>query len=369
VRPERMPELDPQRRAGYSEPQAPEDLPPVPPGGTGVLTLNTANGADEYYGTDENREAQADLIQETGASIVALQEVDVGLERSGGVNTALELVRKLNPAFDAFTTGELTPVPIGADAPPTAIREGADGTTLYQTPEGTLVTGESFSGDDRGGLGTRSEEATYGNAVYVAPPNRVVDAYTVVLPNSGGADPASGPPDLAALGSGPVTDAEREALKAYNEGIRDGGGEEPRTALVTRVVGPDGKEQSIINVHLAAGEENQALRDAQLAYLAQVVEAESKGPPAREVVVMGDFNDTTEHVGEYLGTGEGGAGLNRTVGGHNAGIENYDQIWTSSGLDTSHSAQVDTGGSWAGGLFDVFKGVSDHPNAGYTVIE
>ncbi|QDE71136.1 hypothetical protein BHS09_31495 [Myxococcus xanthus] len=77
------------------------------------------------------------------------------------------------------------------------------------------------------------------------------------------------------------------------------------------MVGNDGREKSIINVHLASGNENAALRAKQLDYLADVVRAESKGPPAREVVVQGDFNDSTKNVGAALED----AGLRRVVGG------------------------------------------------------
>ncbi len=45
----------------------------------------------------------------------------MGVPRSGGVNTALELARKLNPDFDAFTSGSVPTVPINADTPDTAI--------------------------------------------------------------------------------------------------------------------------------------------------------------------------------------------------------------------------------------------------------
>jgi endonuclease/exonuclease/phosphatase (EEP) superfamily protein YafD len=134
--------------------------------------------------------------------------------------------------------------------------------------------------------------------------------------------------------------------------------------LVTRVVGPDGREKSIINLHLVAEEKNQALRAKQLERVADIVRAESKGPPQREVLAMGDFNDTTANVGKALE----GAGLHRVVGGRKEGIANYDQIWTSGGLDTDTSAQVDTGGNALGHIADSQKGVSDHPYAGYTVI-
>lgn len=121
---------------------------------------------------------------------------------------------------------------------------------------------------------------------------------------------------------------------------------------MTRVVGNDGREKSIINVHLASGNENAALRAKQLDYLADVVRAESKGPPAREVVVQGDFNDSTKNVGAALED----AGLRRVVGGKKANGDNFNQVWGSAGLDTDTSAQVKA------------DGVTDHKYAGYTVL-
>ncbi|NTX35567.1 hypothetical protein HUA78_14055 [Myxococcus sp. CA033] len=346
------PELNPAPPEGYSKPVKANELPDVG-NGSGVLTLNLANGAGSKYRTEDNREDQARLIRETGANIAGFQEVDINVDRSGNANTALSVVAHLNPAFEAFKSGTVPTVPIGEDAPATAIRKGNDGTTLYQTPEGTLVTGESFSGDDRNIKGDSGADATYGNAVYVGAPDKVVDAYTITLPAAESGGPTvSSPEQLAALGDGKVTDAERNELGQRNEALRKNSPSEPRTALVTRVVGPDGREKSIINVHLAAGSESSGLRAKQLAYLADIARAEAKGPPARELVVMGDFNDSTKNVGDALE----GAGLRRVVGGKKANGDNFDQVWVSGGLDTDTSAQVKT------------EGVSDHAHAGYTVI-
>jgi endonuclease/exonuclease/phosphatase family metal-dependent hydrolase len=325
-----------------------------------VLTLNTANGVKSgEYRDPADRQRQADFIKSTGASIVALQEVDVGVDRSNNVNTALDVVRRVNDSFNVFLdpNANVPRVDIGQEAPATAIREGSDGTTLYQTPEGTLVTGESFSGDDReGGIAKDTDAgASYGNALYVAAPNKVSEAYTVALPSSlnEGAPQAPSQAQLAALADGKITDAERTQLEQTNEAIRDDpNGEEPRSALVTRVVGEDGRETTYINVHTSAGD-SEELRKAQLEYIAQIAEAESKGPPAREVVVLGDFNDSTANVGDAFE----GTGLERAVGGGTSGRPNFDQIWTTGGLDTTHSAQVAT-----------HQTVSDHENAGYTVI-
>jgi hypothetical protein len=350
----RKPELNPAPvRDGYRQPRSASELPP-PGRGTGLLTINTANGAGDEYRDPANRQAQADLIRDTGASIVAFQEVDVNVDRSGNVNTALDIVARLEPSFAVFARGGAPTVDIHAPAPGTAVRTGEDGTTLYQTPEGTLVTGESFSGDDRGIAGDHGADATYGNALYVAAPERVTEAYTLSLPSTTGegALGAATPAELAALADGPLTAEERARLGDNNEALRNRGGPEPRAALVTRVTGPDGQERTIINVHLASADDPK-LREAQLEYLAQVVAAESKGPPAREVVVMGDFNSSTAEVGAAFES----VGLERVVGGSKPGGANFDQVWTTAGLDTHDSAQVDT------------EGVSDHKYAGYTVID
>jgi endonuclease/exonuclease/phosphatase family metal-dependent hydrolase len=360
--PPSRPEINPQGERVYSEPQEADQLPD--PAGTGVLTLNTANGVQSgRYRDGDDRQRQADFIKATGASIVALQEVDVGVDRTQNVNTALDIIRRNHSSFDVFTdpNAKVPRVDIGQDAPETAIREGRDGTTLYQTPEGTLVTGESFSGDDReGGVDDDTDKgASYGNALFVAAPNKVSEAYTVALPSSlnKGAPSAPSEAQLAALADGKLTDAERTQLEQSNEAIRDDpNGEEPRSALVTRVVGPDGRETTYINTHTAAGEGSEQLRQDQLAYIAQLAEAESKGPPAREVVVLGDLNDSTGAVdAAFDSTFDGG--LNRTVGGDSYGRHNFDQIWTTGGLNTTNSAQVAT-----------HQTISDHENAGYTVI-
>lgn len=326
--------------------------------GTAVLTLNTATGADVDYNSKANRKAQADLIKASGATVVAFQEVDVNVKRSGYRNTALDVVAGVNPDFGVFLGKESPkPVDIYADAPDTAVRVGADGTTLYQTPKGTLVTAESFSGDDReGGIrGDTRAEASYGNATYVAAPDQLTEAYTVTLPTRAGGTGAASADELAALADGTLTPEERAQLGQDNEALRDDGTSEPRSALVTRVMGPDGQERTIINVHVAAGEENKELRDAQLEYIAQLAAAEAKGPPPRDVVIMGDLNTSTTEVQDIFGQ----YGLQRAVGGTSGGpgeIEDFDQVWTTAGVNTQNSAQVETGG------------VSDHPHAGYTEI-
>lgn len=343
------------RPRGFGRPVDVGELPP-PGDGTAMMTLNMANGAGASHRTDANREAQAKLIRRSGASVVALQEVDAGVDRSSNVHTGLDLARRLDPAFEIFSSGKAPEIAIDAQSPSTALRRGADGTTLFQTPRGALVTAESFSGDDRAGgvAGDRGADATYGNALYVAAPNRVTGAYTVVLPHSLRGDRPHGPSDaeLSAIGNGPLSTSERAALADKNEAIRRGARSEPRSALVTRIVGPDGREKTVINVHAAAGRDNKELRDRQLAYLAKIVAAERAGPPSRQVVVMGDFNTTVAEVGAALAP----VGLHRVVGGQRASIGNLDQVWVSGDVETDTSAQVKT------------NGTSDHPYAGYTVV-
>jgi hypothetical protein len=236
-------------------------------------------------------------------------------------------------------------------APATAIRKGADGTTIYQTPDATLVSGESFSGDDRAIKGDAGADATYGNALYVAKPNQLVEAYTVSLPHSG-AEPAPASPELIGkLASGGVSEEERAQLGQVNEAVRKGAGSEPRSALVARVTGPDGKERTIINTHLASVD-NPEERKKQIDYLAQLVKAETQANPGREVVVMGDFNSSTAEVG----TGLEGAGMHREVGGKKETGDNFDQVWVTNNANGDTSAQVNT------------NGASDHNYAGYTVL-
>lgn len=340
--------------AGYSHPIDARELPDAN-GGVGVMSLNLANGAGDKYRTAANRAAQAALLREAGASVVGFQEVDTGVSRSGDVATALDIARQVSPSLEAFGPGRNPPVvDLHAEAPDTALRKGADGTTLYQTPGATLITGESFSGDDRGGgvAGDRGADATYGNALYVAAPNRVTEAYTLVLPHSVDGAPVSSSEDLAALAAGPLSAEERAALGTRNEAARRAAKSEPRTALIARMVGPDGRERTVINVHLAAGRENEALRHKQLAFLAQAIQAEQRGPPARDVVLMGDFNDSVADVGRALEP----IGMRREVGGRKEGIRNIDQIWVSQAVHADTSAQVKT------------NGTSDHPHAAYTVV-
>ena len=333
----------------YGAPIAPSQLPP-PGRGLRLVTLNIANGAGDAYRTAEARSQQAAWLEQTEPGVVALQEVDVGVKRTDDRNTALDVVARMNPAMRAcFHTDHR--------------HRTADGTTRFDSGAGTLVTGASFYGDERSICGRevdpteadRGAAASYGNATYVAPPNRVEDAYTVSLPRTDAALSESEERGLASLGKGAFSDEERALLAAANEAQRAGAGDEPRSALVTRVVDGSGHRTSIINVHLS---HDVAIRGRQLEAIAAIARSEGRGPPAREVVVMGDFNATREEVAPYLES----AGLRRTVGSPRApeGESNFgalDQIYVSATVETEASAQLQT------------DGASDHPNGGTTTIQ
>jgi endonuclease/exonuclease/phosphatase family metal-dependent hydrolase len=337
-------------RQGFSSPVSAGELPDAG-NGTGVLTLNLANGQDQGndYREATNRQDAAALIDKAGASILAFQEADVGVNRSGDVNTALDVISRVpgNESFGrAFTpAGELRP-----DAPAGASKRAlTDGTTFYQTDQGTLLTGTSFTADQHAIEGDNNPNASYGNALYVGKPDQVVDAYTVVLPNE--PDKAGPPVDLTPQGDGTLTDAQRAALTQRNDQLRASDASEPRTALVARVIGEDGRPKTIINTHLAT-ESHKELRETQLQFLADLARAESQATPPRELVVLGDFNSSRADVKSFFDD----AGLHQVVGGPAATGANYDQIWTSKSLPTDDSAQVPT------------EGTSDHEYAGYTVL-
>jgi hypothetical protein len=64
------------------------------------MTLTTANGAkgppwdEDGYREADTRNKQADLIKQSGATIVGFQEADVGVDRTQNVNTALDVARR-----------------------------------------------------------------------------------------------------------------------------------------------------------------------------------------------------------------------------------------------------------------------------------
>lgn len=345
---------------GFSHPVSAGALP-FEANGTRVVTLNTASGAKAVYLTPFNRTRQASLVADMNPDVAGFQEVDTDVARTGFVNTALEVTRQVNPALNVFVTDKNVPhVSMDAEAPATAIRSGSDGTTVYQTPHGTLVEGRSFAGNERaGGIhGDTSPDAHFGIPLYLGPQMHLEDAYTVVLPSlpDGGPTVAS-QALLDALAQGPVSAQTREALAQVNEPARVHAPNEPRIALVVRATDANGVSRTFINTHPTNGDDpnhaagpRESLRETELAELARIVKAEQA---QRQVVLLGDFNDSAKNVGDVMTP----VGLKRLVGGSSSGIGNYDQIWATRDVQAVDNAQVNT------------RLVTDHPHAGYTVIE
>ena len=67
--------------------------PPQPPSVVTALSFNLANGAGDEYRTAAQRAAQRRFLDTSGADVVALQEVDSFVLRSGDV----DVVREVTP--------------------------------------------------------------------------------------------------------------------------------------------------------------------------------------------------------------------------------------------------------------------------------
>lgn len=380
---------------GEDEPPPPVkagDLPAPDADDFRVLTINAANGhecknedgegnelADEcggnpdYYRTRENRDRLGEIASESGADVVALQEIDVGNGRSDKLDTGLRTAAQTHPSLSIFLTGDP-----GTDYEVVGIDEecsrlpckkiSPDGTVVYLTEDGSYVGGASIcsqGADNRCPRGTTEdphfgswdvadnegygdqvhipgdgdkscpadpnvvgdEHRRYGTGTVIGPDQQVTDAYTVVLPN--------GHEDRAP----PIGD--RDALHDYNNaerldyadlpGSTDDVDKEPRTALVTVVTAPDGTERVVINVHLARKGDD--VQRAQLEGIAEIVAAEAAR--GRDVVVTGDFNMDQEEVGRVFD----GAGLTHASG---SGI---DMTWVEDGIRTETNHDIDSDGA------------------------
>lgn len=346
---------------GYGHPIRARDLPP-PGDGLRVVTYNAAQGAKlDAYRSGENHADQARLLNEVQAGVIAFQEVDQQLDRSGDVNTALEVVRRLNPALAPFAeetvpaqplSGGLAAAQLGAPA----LLEGADGTTVHQSGEGALVNANVLDAALRPVSG--DQEGSYGMATYVAPPFELTEAYTYLLPRTGEAGLEGQRSRIGALAEGPLSDAERAGLADANSTLREAQtAQEPRAALITRVRDPrdpESPERSIINVHLST---DASVREAQMEVVAELVRAEASATPPREVVLLGDFNAQPVELEAVMAR----AGMRRVVGSPNApaderGTRNIDLVWVSNDVETEASAQLKT------------EGTTDHVHAGTTTL-
>lgn len=318
-----------------------------------LVTLNAANGAGDRFRTSDSRARQGAFLARTGADVIALQEIDIGADRSGNVDTASLVAAAMGPDFVSCSF-EVAPAP----------HLGRDGTRLGRCPGGAVVFGVGFRADDSFDASTdgtpsgiidddasldptgvdRGADAYFGNALVVRAPWEVDAAYTVALPVDG-SDPAASAPSselLSKLG-GTTRDADALAtLAAHNLETRMRRGIEPRSALVVRIRHQGSPSLTVLATHLeSAGPP--ALRAAQLATVVAIARAERSGATRRPVVVLGDFNMPPAQSAPPLLA----AGFAAAVA-PGVPAPDIDQIWVDLALTLEESARLST------------EGVSDH---------
>ncbi|MGV3625664.1 MAG: endonuclease/exonuclease/phosphatase family protein [Archangium sp.] len=270
--------------------------------GLRIASLNTANGAGDHFRLPAVRARQTELL--TGIDVAALQEVDVGVMRSGDLNTA------------AHAAGL-------ADCSPSPLTE--DGVLRCTLGDDTVVFGVALAGgipdtDDTlnpTGVDTRPT-AFYGNAVVVR--GRAVESAVVV------ALPGDVEPSLERYA--PLVDAPPDTLAAHNRDVRATARIEARAVLVVRLAQP---KVSVLALHLEAGDEA-ALRQSQLGAALAIAQRErAKG---RSVVVLGDFNMSPADAAAAFTD----SGFSKAVG------DGVNHIWVDSTLRTSQASEVPTDG-------------------------
>jgi endonuclease/exonuclease/phosphatase family metal-dependent hydrolase len=328
-----------------------EEEPLVAPGPVTLMTLNIASGAGDAFRTAESRVKQGAFVARSAAELVGLQEVDVGVDRSGNLDTVASVAAAAAPGFGACTF---------AVGDPPHMR--LDGTRLARCGAGAIVFGTGFRADDPfapNGDGTpsgimdvdrslnptgvdRGADAFYGNALIVRAPWEVEAAYTVALPMD-----ASGPSAPAALldrlaREDPDDDA-IAALAAHNDAARHQRGIEPRSALVVRVRKSTTTTLSVITTHLEASGPIE-LRRAQLDAVVAIARAEQQ-KSNHHVVVMGDFNMVPADAQPSLIAG----GFVRATPPEP--VADIDQIWFDPAFSVDAAKRVPT------------EGVTDHTHA------
>jgi endonuclease/exonuclease/phosphatase family metal-dependent hydrolase len=311
-----------------------------------LLTLNVASGAGDAYRTQEARARQDSFVASTGAQLFALEEVDLDVQRSHEIDVA-----KAVAGFDCTVS-----------VPPFT----SDGLRRCTGAGGTVSYGRAFEGDDPydavngipSGIidddpsidptGTdRSPNAVYGIALV----SRVLtgDGYVVELPSN--VDQPVGSLQLfSGLAQDPPSADARSQLAVMNETARRGPAVEPRIVLVTRVPREGARTLSVLVTHLESGTEYGALRKNQLARVLAVAQAERVGPPARDIVVLGDFNQVPADSAEQMAAA---SLIHATPTKDGSGI---DQIWVDKSLEIVSGGPIST------------QGVSDHDFAGLAVV-
>lgn len=314
------------------------------------MTVNIANGAGDSFRTAESRARQGAFVARSAAQLVGLQEVDVGADRSGNLDTAAGVAGAAAPGFGACT--------FAVDDHPHVRR---DGTRLARCEAGSIVFAVGFRGDDpfaAAGDGTpsgikdgddavnptgvdRGADAFYGNALIVGAPWEVEATYSVGLPMDA-AGPSAAEPLLDRLARGGPDEDAIAALATHNDAIRRQRGIEPRAALVVRVRKPGTTAISVITTHLESSGPRE-LRRAQLDGVVAIGRAEQKSN--HPVVVMGDFNMLPADAQPNLGA----AGFVRAAPPE--ATTDIDQIWLDRALIVDTATRVPT------------EGVSDHAHA------
>lgn len=315
--------------------------PPTPTPIT-LLTLNVANGAGASYRSPAARARQAAFIAGAGAELVALQEVDLNVERSGHADCAREVAR-LECSVEPFT----------ADGVRRCDGAGTAGVVLF---------GRAFAGDDPfdavngvpSGImsddpptADRSADASFGVALVARA--RVEGTYVVQLPTD--AAQVADDPLFARLALDPPPDSARADLAERNVALRRGKAIEPRVVLVARVPRVGARALSVLVTHLESADPTGAVRARQLDRVIAVAKAERAGPPARDVVVLGDLNQTARDSASRMTA----AGL-RLAAAPSDDQAVLDQIWIDGSLELVRAGQVPT------------DGVSDHPFAALAVV-
>lgn len=362
----------------------------------GYFTPGPTPPRDKHY-NPRNSDKLGNILKKQNLDIVSLQENDFNTNRSKERgsdiphNTALELAKRLDPAFAQFQ-GRASPglgarmsdvasathdEPLGRNASPNArnrIRDLGDGTTVYRPGGGgTLVTGDA----------SHLDGGEYGNAVYLKKGFNVKDARTEILTTGDKeyeherevlTQKAAHNKDFATSDQrrAYVNNELLEYIEDKNKARSKEERVEPRSALVVRATGPDGKEVTTVNTHLTST--NATTAQAQLGEVADIAHTEEQGPRGNatssrrghgQVVVTGDFNLTPEAMQKEHRNPLKSAGFDLAAVGHDSkgrkdgrggkNIELYDQIYTNS--DRHRSSELPLHGS------------SDHPYGALTEIE
>lgn len=315
--------------------------PPPPPSVVTALSLNLANGAGDEYRTPAQRDAQRRFLDASGAELVALQEVDSFVLRSGDADVA----REVTP-FDCVP-GEWSP-----DGVRGCVGEG--GVSLMAR---ALCGPDPYANDEKGvpagipGGGTtdRRPSACYGIALVIRNTLTVTNAFTLGLPNS--FDGGVVDDELDALLTAPeLTQPTRDRLAAHNAQLRLGPAIEPRTALVAHVSRAHGTPLAVIVVHFEPVRSGD-LAQHQLSRVRSLARWERER--GRRVVLLGDFNLTPEQASAVLSD----AGVVRAVEPAAVARPLIDQVWLDLALTPRRAEQRST------------EGTSDHPTSPFVELE